>query len=76
MSRMSDRGAALRNTRRPERENPAAAVRVIFVTGDIADPDTQAFLDRSARPVLLKPFQIEALGVALARVLRARRRTG
>jgi signal transduction histidine kinase len=61
---------------RLERELPAAALRVIFVTGDIADPDTQAFLDRSARPVLLKPFQIEALSLALARVLLLRRRGG
>lgn len=46
------------------------------VTGDIADRDTQAFLDRSARPALLKPFQIEGPSLALARVLVLRRRGG
>jgi two-component system cell cycle sensor histidine kinase/response regulator CckA len=55
------------------RDSPAVAARVIFVTGDTADPDTQAFLEQTGRPVLLKPFQIEALSVALARVLVAGR---
>lgn len=55
------------------RDSPAVATRVIFVTGDTADPDTQAFLEQTGRPVLLKPFQIEALSMALARVLMAGR---
>ncbi len=54
---------------RLERELPSAAARVIFITGDIADPETNAFLERTGRPVLRKPFAARPLAVTLAAVL-------
>lgn len=35
--------------------------RFIIMTGDIADPQTQRFVDEAKVPVLLKPFELEAL---------------
>ncbi len=35
--------------------------RVIFCTGDIADPTTQRFLKATGAPVLFKPFHMSAL---------------
>ncbi len=47
-------------------EFPDVAERVIFVTGDIADPQTQKFLAASRRPVLTKPLRLPVLAAALA----------
>ncbi|MBI4862693.1 MAG: response regulator [Candidatus Riflebacteria bacterium] len=49
-------------------ENPSQAGRVVFMTGDSSDEATVEFLDRSGRPYLLKPFQIDALDDVLASV--------
>jgi CheY-like chemotaxis protein len=49
--------------------HPAEAARVIFITGDIADDEAQAFLDRSGRPVITKPFGLETLSQAVAQAL-------
>jgi CheY-like chemotaxis protein len=56
---------------RLERELPALAARVIFITGDIGDADSEAFLERSGRPTLRKPFRVKALTSSLATVLAA-----
>jgi signal transduction histidine kinase/CheY-like chemotaxis protein len=56
---------------RLERELPALAARVIFITGDIGDADSQAFLERSGRPTLRKPFRVQALTSSLATLLAA-----
>jgi|DewCreStandDraft_2_1066082.scaffolds.fasta_scaffold00139_43 two-component system NtrC family sensor kinase len=45
---------------------PEMRERMIFLTGDLVDPRTRAFLDRIQRPVIEKPFQVEDL----VRVLR------
>lgn len=45
---------------------PKMRERMIFLTGDLVDPRTRAFLDRIQRPVIEKPFQVEDL----VRVLR------
>ena len=37
-------------------EHPELVTRVIFTTGDIMGGDTKSFIERSARPLLLKPF--------------------
>jgi CheY-like chemotaxis protein len=42
--------------RRPELES-----RLVFATGDVANPESVEFLKRSGRPVLEKPFRAEAL---------------
>ena len=41
-------------------DRPLAA-RVVFITGDTVDPDTQRFLRDTGRPVLHKPFDLTAL---------------
>jgi len=40
---------------------PELADRVIFTTGDVANDDTQSFLEREGRPFLLKPFSPDEL---------------
>ena len=40
---------------------PDLAERVVFITGDTASSDTRKFLDTAARPVLTKPFTIDAV---------------
>lgn len=40
---------------------PEAKARVIFLTGDMANPETVAFLEESKRPYLSKPIDIPAL---------------
>jgi CheY-like chemotaxis protein len=40
---------------------PEAARRLLFVSAWFDDPEVQAFLRRSGRPVLQKPFEIEDL---------------
>jgi CheY-like chemotaxis protein len=48
---------------------PAAAARVIFVTGDTADAETERFLHHAGRPVLTKPLTLEPLARALMPLL-------
>jgi signal transduction histidine kinase/ActR/RegA family two-component response regulator len=38
---------------------PAMTGRFVFVTGDTANETTQAFLEKSGRPYLMKPFGLE-----------------
>ncbi len=44
-----------------EVRHPEAARRLVFVSAWFDDPEVQAFLRRSGRPVLQKPFDIEDL---------------
>lgn len=48
------------------KQAPAVAATVIFVTGDTADSETELFLQRAERPVLMKPVTLEDLAMALA----------
>ena len=57
---------------RLERELPQMAARVLFVTGEHADLDSEAFLERSGRPTLRKPFGVKALIAGLATLLAHR----
>jgi len=54
---------------RLEHELPALATRVIFITGEVADAESEAFLERSGRPTLKKPFSVKALIATLATLL-------
>jgi signal transduction histidine kinase len=54
---------------RLEARVPAAAARVIFLTGDTADLETEAFLKKAGRPVLTKPLSLEPLAEVLAPLL-------
>ena len=40
--------------------------RLLFTSGDLLSPRTQAFLEDTGRPVLAKPVTLEALRNALA----------
>ena len=50
-------------------ERPEALQRTIFVAGDMTSPDMAAFLKRTVRPVLQKPFELSALGTVVQEVL-------
>ena len=50
-------------------EKPATAERVVFATGDTVRDDTMAFIQRSGRPFLNKPFKLAELRQTLAVVL-------
>ncbi len=58
---------------RLERQLPARAAQVVFITGELGDVETEAFLERSGRPTLRKPFSVEALIATLATLLAPRR---
>jgi CheY-like chemotaxis protein len=54
-------------------EQPAAAERVVFSTGDTVRGDTLSFLESLHRPYLHKPFSLAELRAALgAAITRAR----
>jgi CheY-like chemotaxis protein len=44
-----------------ERRFPALRRRIIFVTGDVLDPDKQRFLEETRAPFLAKPFDLADL---------------
>lgn len=50
---------------------PALARRMLFSTGDAASADTQAFLETSRAPVLVKPFDLDDLKREVARLLES-----
>jgi two-component system NtrC family sensor kinase len=56
--------------RQVRERDPAQAGRIIFITGDTVSPDTRAFLQRVANPVLSKPFKIGPLRDAIEAVLK------
>ena len=54
---------------RLSREAPDVAACVVFSTGDAAGDNTMAFLERTGRPVLHKPFKLAELRRVLATTL-------
>jgi CheY-like chemotaxis protein len=44
-----------------EKENPVMASRIIFSTGDVLSGNTKAFLEKTNRPYLPKPFTPDEL---------------
>lgn len=44
-----------------EEERPDLRDRFVFTTGDLVDPDTHEFIQRSGRPVLMKPYELREL---------------
>ena len=53
-------------------EDPTAAARVVFVTGNV-DPSIQAAVDSTGRPILPKPYTFKALRSLVANALGAAR---
>jgi CheY-like chemotaxis protein len=52
-----------------ENKDPDAASRVVFGTGDYTRPESYEFLQRSGRPVIGKPYEVDELLAAVATVL-------
>ena len=52
------------------KQEPALASRVLLITGDTLNPETQAFLQRTHLPYLTKPFKVEALLRLVTQLLR------
>lgn len=48
---------------------PDMAARVIFVTGFAGDPETKKFLEKTGRPFLSKPVEIEAFVAAVRHII-------
>ena len=42
---------------------------MVFVTGDTASTDTREFMELTGRPVVFKPFDLEALKTLMAQEL-------
>ncbi len=52
------------------KQKPALAKRIIFLTGDVVNEETQAFLRSIRNPCFSKPFQLATVEKAVAQVLR------
>jgi two-component system NtrC family sensor kinase len=52
------------------RRKPELAPRILFLTGDVVNDDTQAFLKSTGNPHLAKPFQLACVERTLADVLQ------
>jgi len=50
-------------------KNPALAQRVIFLTGDVMNQETQSFLESIGNPHISKPFQLAHIQTVLNEVL-------
>lgn len=50
-------------------ERPELVARLVFITGDVVSTDVAAFLQKTARPVLEKPFELSELEIVVERVV-------
>lgn len=50
-------------------EHPELLRHAVFVTGDFVNPEAAAFIERSGRPCLQKPFEMEELEQAIEGLL-------
>jgi FixJ family two-component response regulator len=55
--------------REVERYQPRLTRQFVFVTGDILNPRTRAFLARTGAPQLEKPFTVESVKRVVRRAL-------
>ena len=53
--------------------DPDLAHRIIFLTGDVVNEETQSFLASIGNPHLSKPFQLDAVRRAVTQVLNAKK---
>ncbi len=53
--------------------DPALAHRIIFLTGDVVNEETQSFLASIGNPHLSKPFQLDAVRRAVTQVIEAKK---
>jgi CheY-like chemotaxis protein len=59
-----------------ERREPRFSRRFVFVTGDILNPRTRAFLAATGAPQLEKPFTVESVKRVVRRALLLQPKTG
>jgi PAS domain S-box-containing protein len=52
------------------RRNPGLAQRIIFLTGDVVNEETRAFVEAIGAPFIGKPFHLEKVEQAIAKVLQ------
>jgi CheY-like chemotaxis protein len=50
------------------RERPELFRRLLIATGDVTSPEIRAFVERTTRPVLEKPFELSTLAALVERV--------
>jgi len=50
------------------RERPELFRRLLIATGDVTSPEIRAFVERTTRPVLEKPFELSTLASLVERV--------
>jgi CheY-like chemotaxis protein len=50
---------------------PNLAARIVFMTGGLVEPETQAFIRSLPNPCIEKPFDVRSLEQLLQRVIRA-----
>ena len=55
------------------RKKPALARRVIFLTGDVVNEETQAFLKSIGNPHMAKPFNLASVKAIVAEAIQADR---
>jgi PAS domain S-box-containing protein len=55
-----------------ERRHPALCQRLVFLTGDVMTPETQAFLAGTAVPAVRKPFSLDEVRRVARHMLQAR----
>jgi hypothetical protein len=48
---------------------PEALKRMVFISGDSINPETQAFLSKVGAPSIKKPFTIDELSSVVSRVV-------
>ncbi|MBI2555722.1 MAG: response regulator, partial [Candidatus Rokubacteria bacterium] len=53
-----------------ERRDPRLLRRLIFVTGDVLNPETREFLERTSAPTVNKPFAMEEVRRVVQQVRR------
>jgi CheY-like chemotaxis protein len=52
-----------------EAERPELFNRLLVASGDVASPEIRAFLERTTRPVLEKPFELSTLAALVEQVV-------
>ncbi len=55
---------------RLEQDDPEAARRILFMTGDVANPELEQFFVLAGRPVIAKPFDDQRFLSVVAQMLR------
>ena len=55
--------------REVERRFPSLRERIVFLTGDVLDPEKRAFIEGTGAPFLMKPFDVQEVRRVVHQVL-------